>query len=264
MRPGERVPVDGQVAAGRSAVDEALLTGEPLPVDKAEGDPVVGGSINTTGSLLVRVTAVGEQSFLAQVVRHVEDARALKPGILHLVDRVLRVYAPTVLAVAALATLGWAVGSRLASGQVDIQRAVFAGLSVLVMGYPCAVGIAAPLAIVRAAGEAADQGILMRTGEAFQTFRLVRHVLLDKTGTLTEGKPAVRELATLGDPDELLRLAAAVEAASEHALGQAVVDAALDRGLAIPETTGFQATPGQGVTATVDGAEVLEIGRAHV
>ncbi len=260
IRPGERVPVDGQVVAGRSAVDESLLTGEPLPVDKAEGDQVVGGAINTIGSLLVRVSAVGEQSFLAQVVRHVEDARALKPGILHLVDRVLRVYAPTVLAVAALAGVGWALGSWLLTGQVDTQRAVFAALSVLVMGYPCAVGIAAPLAIVRAAGEAADQGILMRTGEAFQTFRLVRHVLLDKTGTLTEGHPAVRELQALGDPDQLLRLAAAVEAASEHALGQAVVDAALDRGLAIPEAVGFQATPGQGVTATVDSDQVL-VGR---
>jgi P-type Cu+ transporter len=260
IRPGERVPVDGQVVAGRSAVDQALLTGEPLPVDKAEGDSVVGGSINTTGSLLVRVSAVGEQSFLAQVVRQVEDARALKPGILHLVDRVLRVYAPTVLAVAALAGVGWALGSWLLTGQVDTERAVFAGLSVLVMGYPCAVGIAAPLAIVRAAGEAADQGILMRTGEAFQTFRLVRHVLLDKTGTLTEGHPAVRELATRGDPDQLLRLAAAVEQGSEHALGQALVDAALDRGLAIPEAVGFQAIPGQGVTATVDSDQVL-VGR---
>jgi heavy metal translocating P-type ATPase len=260
IRPGERVPVDGQVVAGRSAVDESLLTGEPLLVDKAQGDPVVGASINTTCSLLVRVTAVGEQSFLAQVVRHVEDARALKPGILHLVDRVLRVYAPTVLAVAVLATVGWAVGSWLATGEVNTQRAVFAGLSVLVMGYPCAVGIAAPLAIVRGAGEAADQGMLMRTGEAFQTFRLVRHVLLDKTGTLTEGHPAVRELETPGDPDELLRLAAAVEQGSEHALGQAVLDAALDRGLAIPEAAGFQATPGQGVTATVEGDQVL-VGR---
>lgn len=260
IRPGERVTVDGQVAAGRSAVDESLLTGEPLPVDKTQGDQVVGGSINTAGGLLVRVTAVGEKTFLAQVVRHVEDARALKPGILHLVDRVLRIYAPAVLAVAALATVGWALGSWLLTGEINTERAVFAGLSVLVMGYPCAVGIAAPLAIVRAAGEAADQGVLMRTGEAFQTFRLVRHVLLDKTGTLTEGHPAVRELESPGDRDELLRLAAAVEAGSEHALGQAVVDAALDRGLAIPEATGFQATPGQGVTATVDGAEVL-VGR---
>ncbi len=260
IRPGERVPVDGQVVAGRSAVDESLLTGEPMPVDKAERDIVVGGSVNTTGGLLVRVSAVGEQSFLAQVVRQVEDARALKPGILHLVDRVLRVYAPTVLAVAALATLGWAVGSWLASGEVNTERAVFAGLSVLVMGYPCAVGIAAPLAIVRGAGEAADQGILMRTGEAFQTFRLVRHVLLDKTGTLTEGHPAVRELGTPGGPDQLLRLATAVEQGSEHALGQAVVEAALDRGLAIPEAAGFQATPGQGVTATVDGDQIL-VGR---
>ncbi len=153
IRPGERVPVDGTVVSGRSAVDQALVTGEPIPVERTEGDVVIGGSINGTGSLLVRVTAVGAGSFLQKVIREVEDARALKPGLLHLVDRVLQVYTPTVLVVAALAFTGWLAGSWLIGGEADIARAVFAGLSVLVMGYPCAVGISAPLSIVRGAGE---------------------------------------------------------------------------------------------------------------
>src|SRR5947209_16018964 len=150
------------------------------------------------GTLLVRVTTVGEETFLQQVIRHVEDARALKPGLLHLVDRVLRIYTPVVLAVAALAVLGWLLGSWLATGEVDLERAVFAGLSVLVMGYPCAVGISAPLSIVRGAGQAAERGILMRTGEAFQGFRLVKQIVLDKTGTLTQGRPVVREIDRVG------------------------------------------------------------------
>src|SRR5713101_6663361 len=164
IRPGERVPVDGTVMSGHSGVDQSLVTGEALPIEKSQGDSVIGGSINGTGTLLVKITAVGEGSFLHQVVRQVEDARALKPGILHLVDRVLRVYTPAVLAIAALAVIFWLVVS-FASGQLDIERAVFAGLSVLVMGYPCAVGISAPLSIVRGAGQAAERGILMRTGE---------------------------------------------------------------------------------------------------
>ncbi len=138
VRPGERIPVDGEVVSGHSAVDQALVTGEPVPVERSEGDPLIGGSINTSGTLLVRVTAVGTESFLAQIVRHVEDARALKPGILHLVDRVLRVYTPTVLVVAAVAAVGWTVGTALFGGDADVERAVFAGLGVLVMGYPCA------------------------------------------------------------------------------------------------------------------------------
>ncbi|MBK3403039.1 cation-translocating P-type ATPase [Methylorubrum populi] len=258
VRPGERVPVDGTVAGGRSAVDQALVTGEPIPVERAEGDAVIGGSINGTGTLLVRVTAVGAGSFLQKVVREVEDARALKPGLLHLVDRVLQVYTPTVLAVAALAFVGWLAGSWLAGGEPDIERAVFAGLSVLVMGYPCAVGISAPLSIVRGAGEAAEHGILMRTGEAFQGYRLVDTVVLDKTGTLTEGRPAVREVeAFSGSEADLVALAAAAEASSEHPLAQAVVKAALTRGAVPPDVISFEAIPGKGVVAQTVAGEVL-------
>jgi Cu+-exporting ATPase len=258
IRPGERVPVDGEVVDGYSAVDQSLVTGEPLPVEKQKGDQVVGGSINGTGTLLVRVTAVGEESFLQRVVRQVEDARALKPGILHLVDRVLRVYTPTMLAIAVLAFVGWLVGPQLVGGHADLSRAVFAALSVLVMGYPCAVGISAPLSIVRGAGEAADRGILMRTGEAFQTYRLVTQIALDKTGTLTEGKSVVREVVASGlDENELLALAAAVEAASEHPLARAVVKEAVDRNLVPPDVEAFEAVPGKGVVARVAGREVL-------
>jgi P-type Cu+ transporter len=258
VRPGERVPVDGTVVSGRSGVDQSLVTGEPLPVERTEGDSVIGGSINGTGTLVIRVTGVGEGSFLHQVIRQVEDARALKPGILHLVDRVLLVYTPTVLIIAALAVVGWLLGSWLFTGAIDLERAVFAGLSVLVMGYPCAVGISAPLSIVRGAGEAAERGILMRTGEAFQGFRLVTKIVLDKTGTLTEGRPLVREVEALecGD-NELLALAAAAEASSEHALAQAIVKAAFERGAVPPDVQSFEAYPGKGVAARVGRDEVL-------
>ncbi|AYO86639.1 heavy metal translocating P-type ATPase [Methylobacterium brachiatum] len=258
IRPGERVPVDGMVEGGRSAVDQALVTGEPIPVERAEGDTVIGGSINGTGTLLVRVTAVGAGSFLQKVIREVEDARALKPGLLHLVDRVLQVYTPAVLVIAALAFTGWLAGSWLLGGAADIERAVFAGLSVLVMGYPCAVGISAPLSIVRGAGEAAEHGILMRTGEAFQGYRLVDTIVLDKTGTLTEGRPVVREIEVFsGTEADLVALAAAAEASSEHPLAQAVVKAAFERGAAPPDVTSFEAIPGQGVVARTEAGEIL-------
>ncbi|AIA29808.1 heavy metal translocating P-type ATPase [Leptospirillum ferriphilum] len=250
IRPRGRVPVDGQVESGESDVDESLVTGEPLPVEKHSGDRVVSGSLNGNGTLLVRVTAVGEDSFLRQVIRSVEEARALKPGVLHLVDRVLRVYAPTVLLMAAAATLFWFFGPQIWGSPADLQRAMFAGLSVLVMGYPCAVGISAPLSIVRGAGEAAERGILMRTGEAFQTLRLVGRVVFDKTGTLTEGRPALRQILAVACPEEeLLALAAAVETPSEHPLARAVVQEALKRGMTPGEVEGFEAVAGQGVRA---------------
>jgi Cu+-exporting ATPase len=258
IRPGERIPVDGEVASGHSAVDQSLVTGEPIPVDKSEGDKVIGGSINGMGTLLIRVTAAGEGSFLSKIIREVEDARALKPGLLHLVDRVLRVYTPAVLIISALAVIGWLFGSWLFTGIVDVERAVFAGLSVLVMGYPCAVGISAPLSIVRGAGEAAEQGILMRTGEAFQGYRLVKTIVLDKTGTLTEGHPAVRETEVLeGSEKEMLEIAAAAEASSEHPLAQTVVDAAFGRGVAPPEVNSFEAIAGKGVIAQTANGDVL-------
>ncbi|WP_103382807.1 heavy metal translocating P-type ATPase [Pseudonocardia dioxanivorans] len=257
VRPGEGIPLDGRIVAGESAVDLALVTGEPVPAEVGPGQEVVGGSINGTGTLLIEVTATGAEGFLAQVVRHVEDSRALKPGILHLVDRVLRLYTPTVLTVSGLALLGWLAGSWALAGEPDVQRAVFAALGVLVMGYPCAVGIAAPLAIVRGTGAAADAGIVMRTGEAFQTFRLVRRVVLDKTGTVTVGQPTVRGIeARDGNPDQVLALAAAAEQHSEHPLARAVITHAEQRGVAMDEATEFESVTGAGVHATVAGQAV--------
>jgi len=258
VRPGERVPVDGVVLEGRSAVDQSLVTGEPMPVERAAGDAVIGSSTNGFGALLLRVTAVGEASFLHRVAREVEDARALKPGILHLVDRVLMVYAPSVMSLALLAAVGWIALPWLADGAPDFERATFAGLTVLVMGYPCALGISAPLSIVRGAGEAAEHGILMRTGEAFQGLRLATRVVFDKTGTLTEGKPRLLEIEPNGaTSSELLATAAAAEAVSEHPLAKAVVRAALERNVAVAELEDFEALPGLGVRARLAGEEIL-------
>jgi len=258
VRPGERIPGDGSVVSGHSGVDQSLVTGESIPIEKMEGDFVIGGSINATGTLVVKIAAIGEGSFLNQVIRHVEDARALKPGILHLVDRVLRVYTPAVLVIAALAVIGWLIGSWAGTGTMDVERAVFAGLSVLVMGYPCAVGISAPLSIVRGAGQAAEQGILMRTGEAFQGFRLVQQIVLDKTGTLTEGRPVVREIEAVDvSEQELLAIAGAAESSSEHPLARAIVEAAFERGATPPDVESFEALPGKGVIARIGDREIL-------
>jgi heavy metal translocating P-type ATPase len=241
-------------------VDESLVTGEPQFIEKHAGDRTITGSLNGHGTILVRVSAVGEESFLRQVIRSVEDARALKPGLLHIVDRVLRVYTPLVLLTAAGGTIFWLVAPMIGRGSPDLQRAMFAGLSVLVMGYPCAVGISAPLSIVRGAGEAAERGVLMRTGEAFQAMRRVQRVVFDKTGTLTEGRPAVREIApVVGTEAELLALAASVEAGSEHPLARAVVEEAFKRGIALSEMESFEAIAGKGVRARL-GDKKISVG----
>ncbi len=260
VRPGERVPIDGKVASGRSAVDESLVTGESMPVKKGEGDEVIGGAINGSGTLLVEVSRVGEDTFLQQIVRNIEDARALKPGVVDLVGRVLKVYIPSVMALAVLAGVFWVVVPAVLGDGPDVNRALFATLGVLIMAYPCAMGMAAPLALVRGSGDAAEQGIVLRTGEAFQTFGQVRQIAFDKTGTLTEGMFTVREMEATGDHDELLALAAAAETSSEHPLGAAIVAAARERGLAIASVQEFEALSGQGVRASIDGAEVL-VGR---
>jgi len=258
IRPGERMSVDGVVESGESDVDESLVTGEPQLIEKRSGAETISGSLNGHGTLLVRVTVVGEESFLRQVIRSVEDARALKPGLLHLVDRVLQVYTPLVLLTAVGATLFWLVAPLVVGGSPDVQRAMFAGLSVLVMGYPCAVGISAPLSIVRGAGEAAERGVLMRTGEAFQALRRVQRVVFDKTGTLTEGRPAVRQIVPFASSElELLGLAAAVEAASEHPLARSVVEEAFNRRIAVSEVQGFEAVPGRGVKARLGSTSLM-------
>jgi len=258
IRPGERVSVDGVVESGESNVDESLVTGEPRLIEKRPEDQTISGSLNGHGTLLVRATVVGDESFLRQVIRSVEDARALKPGLLHLVDRVLKIYTPVVLLTALGATSFWLLFPLLTGSSPDLQRAMFAGLSVLVMGYPCAVGISAPLSIVRGAGEAAERGVLMRTGEAFQALRRVRRVVFDKTGTLTEGRPALRRIIPLASSEqELLAVAAAVEASSEHPLARAVVEEAFNRGIALAEVQGFEAVLGKGVKARLRDASLM-------
>ncbi len=258
VRPGERIPVDGVVVQGVSAVDESIVTGEPLPVDKEPGGEVIGGSINQTGTLLVQATRVGSESFLHRVARSIEEARALKPNILQLVDAILRYYVPGVVAFALVGLLVWTVGAWAIRGQVDPARAVFAMLAALVMGYPCALGMATPLAMIRGGGEAAQRGILMRSPAAFQAFREVRAMLFDKTGTLTVGRPQVVDLRTAPgeDPATLLCLAAGAELYSEHPLARAIHRHALQAGVQPPAAESFQAVPGKGVVAAIQGQEI--------
>jgi Cu+-exporting ATPase len=258
VRPGERVPLDGRVTEGYSAVDESMVTGEPVPAEKRAGDEVIGGSVNQAGSFVFEVTRTGEDTFLAQVARHIEEARALKPGIIALVDQILKVYVPAVLGFAALAVVVWTLGAWGVTGHIGWPRAVFAALAVLVMGYPCALGMSTPLAMMRGGGIAAAQGILMRSGEAFQVFGQIDRAVLDKTGTLTAGKPAVTALVPAGGISEaaLLAAAASAEATSEHPLARAIVQAALARELDIPGATDFASETSRGVTATVGGTRV--------
>ncbi|MBI4340624.1 MAG: cation-translocating P-type ATPase, partial [Chloroflexi bacterium] len=259
VRPGEGIPVDGVVVEGLSGVNQSLVTGEPIPIERGPGDEVIGGSVNQRGTLLVRVTKVGEESFLQQVARSIQEARALKPGIMQLVEHVLHWFVPGVLVAAAAAFVIWTLGAWLVTGDPDLERAILASLAALVMGYPCALGMATPLAMIRGGGIAAQKGILMRSGEAFQAFKDVRKAVLDKTGTITLGRPAVTLVAAVeqGDEAEVLHLAAAVEAASEHPLGRAIVEYALEQGLDIGTAEAFQAHIGKGVEATVEGHSVL-------
>ncbi|MFC7155839.1 heavy metal translocating P-type ATPase [Halomarina halobia] len=258
VKPGEKIPVDGEVIEGESAVDQSVATGESVPEEKQVGDEVIGGSVNETGTLLIEVTATGDDAFLQQVAHQIEEARAMKPGVLQLADRVLKYFVPGVLAAAAIAFVFWTVGPLLIGGDPNIQRGAFAALAALVLGYPCALGMATPLALIRGGGRAADRGILMRSGDAFQIFQDVEVIVLDKTGTITEGEPAVDEVVSLGETDEtVLRVAAAAEAFSEHPLAKAILDHAEDRGVSAPDSSEFESVTGKGVRATVENQEVL-------
>ncbi len=261
IRPGEAIPVDGRVVSGSSAVNESLVTGEPIPIEKDQGDEVIGGSLNQNGSLVIEVTKVGEEAFLVQIARHIEEARAMKPNILVIVDRVLQWYVPGVLAFGGLAIFVWTIGAYLITGQTDVPRAVFAALAVLVIGYPCALGMASPLAMIRGGGEAARKGILMRSGEAFQVFTDVQRIVLDKTGTLTQGKPVVVEVIPVDgiESTRVLLLAAGAEQASEHPLARSIVESARTENLSLVESTDFSTIPGKGIVAAVDG-QTIQVG----
>ncbi|MDP8932444.1 MAG: heavy metal translocating P-type ATPase, partial [Actinomycetota bacterium] len=211
------------------------------------------------GTLVVRVTRVGEESFLSQVARSIEEARALRPGVLQLVDVVLKYYVPGVLIFAAAGFVGWTLGPLLFGGGPNFFRATFAALAVLVLGYPCALGMATPLAMIRGGGEAARQGILMRSGEAFQIMGELRSMVLDKTGTITRGEPSLQEIVAPDDrsDDQVLQTAASAESASEHPLARAIEQGARERDLEVTLADDFRSHTGKGVEATVEGARVL-------
>ncbi|QUW85532.1 heavy metal translocating P-type ATPase (plasmid) [Streptomyces mirabilis] len=261
IRPGEKVPVDGEVVAGHSAVDESMITGEPVPVEKSTGDEVVGATVNGTGSLRIKATRVGADSVLAQIVEMVRRAQASRPAIARLVDQVSAVFVPVVIFIALGAFALWYV-----TGPSPVfTYALITAVAVLIIACPCALGLATPLAIVVGTGKGATNGILFRNAEAIETSRQIDTVVLDKTGTITAGHPALTDVIPLPgyDGDDLLGLAAAAEADSEHPLAAAIVTGARDRGVQVPTASGFESVTGQGVRATVDGHEVL-IGNARL
>jgi Cu+-exporting ATPase len=250
-RPGERIAVDGRVEEGHSSVDEAMLTGEPLPVEKASGDVVTGGTVNRAGTLIYRAERVGADTVLARIVTLVQQAQGQKLPVQALVDRVTLWFVPVVMALAVLAFAGWLMAGA------GMAQALVAGVSVLIIACPCAMGLATPVSILVGTGRAAELGILFRRGDALQALAGVHKVGFDKTGTLSEGKPRVVALQALGiTEDDLLRLASGVEALSEHPLAAAVVAGAQERGLALPTAQAFAMQPGQGAEALVDGQKV--------
>ncbi|OLS21652.1 MAG: Copper-exporting P-type ATPase A [Candidatus Heimdallarchaeota archaeon LC_2] len=261
VRPGENIPVDGKIIDGNSSVDQSLVTGESIPAIKNVGDEVIGGSINQFGTLVIQVTKIGDESFLQQVAKSIQEARALKPGILAAVDRVLKYFVPAVLWAAAIAFLIWTFGAWLVVGEPNFSRAIFATLAVLVLGYPCALGMATPLAMIRGGGLAAQKGILMRSGEAFQVFKDVSIIALDKTGTITEGKPSVVDIIPTNGTDKstLMTIAAAAERSSEHPLALAIVKYAELQNYDFDDVVleDFQAISGSGIRVLVKQAEIV-------
>jgi copper-transporting P-type ATPase V len=256
VRPGEKIPVDGIVVDGASAVDESMLTGESVPVDKAAGDAVVGATLNAHGVLTVRATAVGADTALAQIVRLVEEAQGTKAPVQRLADRIAGVFVPVVLGLALLTLAGWWLTGEPGQGLV-------AAVAVLIIACPCALGLATPTAIMVGTGRGAAMGILIKGGEVLERSKRIDTVVFDKTGTLTMGRMAVTDVVAAHgvDPGELLRRAAAVEAGSEHPVGRAVVERALADGLMAPgPAAGFASVAGHGVRGTVDGVTVV-VGR---
>jgi Cu+-exporting ATPase len=261
VRPGEKIPVDGVVIEGRSTVDESMLTGESLPVEKKPGDAVVGATLNKQGMLRFEATKVGKETALAQIVRLVEEAQGSKAPIQKLADQVSAVFVPIVIAIAAFTFIGWfffAPPPPINSDTDTFTRALINMVAVLVIACPCAMGLATPTAVMVGTGKGAEMGILFRTSEALERAGKVSVVVLDKTGTITKGQPAVTDIMTDGslEANELLSLAASVEKASEHPLGEAIWAEATTRELALFTPTGFQAEAGFGVSAEVDGHQV--------
>ncbi|ETZ29835.1 copper-translocating P-type ATPase [Mycobacterium intracellulare MIN_052511_1280] len=256
VRPGEKIPVDGEVIDGRAAVDESMLTGESVPVEKTVGDHVAGATVNTDGLLTVRATAVGADTALAQIVRLVEQAQSGKAAVQRLADRVSSVFVPAVIAVAVATFAGWTL---LAGNPIG---GMTAAVAVLIIACPCALGLATPTAIMVGTGRGADLGILVKGGEVLEASKKIDTVVFDKTGTLTRAQMRVTEVVAgkRRKPDLVLRIAAAVESGSEHPIGAAIVADAHERGLEIPAATAFTNVAGHGVRAEIDGRPVL-VGR---
>ncbi|NWF67495.1 MAG: copper-translocating P-type ATPase [Chloroflexi bacterium] len=254
VRPGARIPVDGVVIEGRSAVDESMLTGESLPVNKAVGSSVIGATVNKQGRLLVEATHVGAQTALAQIIRLVEQAQGSKAPIQRIADQVSGVFVPIVLVLATMTFLGW-----LMIGQSGFTAAMIHAVAVLVIACPCALGLATPTAVMVGTGKGAEMGTLFKNSEALENAQRLKVIALDKTGTITRGQPSVTDVIALNgyNAEDLLRLAASAERGSEHPLGQAVVQHAQDKGLNLSQPQSFEAESGRGIRATIDGKNVL-------
>jgi Cu+-exporting ATPase len=260
VRPGEKVPVDGVLLEGSSTVDESMLTGEPLPVAKEQGDPVTGGTVNGTGSFVLRASAVGGETVLARIVQMVAEAQRSRAPVQQLVDRVSAWFVPAVIAVAVSTFAIWSwVGP-----EPRLTHALINAVAVLIIACPCALGLATPMSIMVGTGRGAQAGVLIRNAESLETLERVDTLLVDKTGTLTEGKPVLVTIEPTAafDPEELLRLAASLERGSEHPLAAAVVKAAEERGLALSKGSEFASRTGLGLTATVDRQNVAIGNRA--
>ncbi len=255
VRPGERIPVDGVITKGLSAVDESMLTGEPVPVDKKPDDRVVGGTINGQGLLTITASAVGADTVLSQIIRMVQEAQGSKAPIQALADRVAAVFVPAVILIAFI-TFGtwWGLTGEPVTAMIRL-------VAVLVIACPCALGLATPTAIMAGTGKAAENGVLFRRGEAIEALARVDTIVFDKTGTITEGRPKVVDVVPVSgkkeDAAELLRLAGAVEKGSEHPVGRAVVSAADEQDLELPDPENFSATSGMGVTGLIDGQKIM-------
>ncbi len=255
VRPGEKIPVDGRVVDGASAVDESMLTGEPISAEKTVGSPVFGGTLNKTSAFAFEATAVGADTALQRIVRLVRAAQGSKPPIQLLADRVADVFVPVVLMIAITTFMLWFDFG----GEARLTHALITFVSVLIIACLCALRLATPTAIMVGTGRGAELGVLIRGGEALETAGRVTTVVLDKTGTITEGRPAVTDVVPVGGMSEaeLLRLSASAERGSEHSLGEAIVRAANERGLPLAEAKAFRATPGQGISATIEEHLVL-------
>ncbi len=255
VRPGEKVPVDGILVEGSSAVDESMLTGESLPVSKKPGDEVIGATLNKTGAFKFRATKVGKDTALAQIVKMVQDAQNSKAPIARMADTVSGYFVPVVMILAVLTFVAWFDFGP----QPQLVYALVTAVTVLIIACPCALGLATPMSLMVGIGKGAENGILIRSGEALQTAQAIKTVVLDKTGTITKGKPELTDtlLAANWKENDLLHLAASVEKASEHPLAEAIVEGAKSRSVPLNEPTAFEAVPGHGVIATVDGRRVV-------